>query len=165
VFRIFRDVRFSKDKSPYKTHIGGYVRIAGSGEGGGDGPSATAPLYVHIGVGELFVAGGHYMMAGDDLIRFREALLDDARGGPLASMLKALAKRGFTVGSYDALKKVPRGIDPAHPRAELLKRKGLIVSFPPLPKELLVSPKLVDWLVKHTKQAAPVVEWLALAME
>lgn len=75
------------------------------------------------------------------------------------------------VGAVDAahldqtLKKIPRGMDPEHPRAELLKQKGLIVSFPPLRKELLVSRALVEWLVKHTKQAAPLVEWLALAME
>src|SRR5262245_53764319 len=51
VFRIHRDVRFSKDKSPYKTHIGGYVAV----EGGQAGPSATAVLYVHVGATETFV--------------------------------------------------------------------------------------------------------------
>jgi uncharacterized protein (DUF2461 family) len=55
---------------------------------------------------------------------------------------------------------VPRGFDPDHPRADLLKRKGLIVTFPDLPRELLVSRKLADWLVTHAKRAVPLVEWL-----
>src|SRR5436309_1553936 len=58
VFRIHRDVRFSSDKSPYKTHIGGYVAIAG----GNGGPSVPAPVYIHLGATESFVASGHYMM-------------------------------------------------------------------------------------------------------
>jgi uncharacterized protein (TIGR02453 family) len=157
VFRIHRDVRFSKDKSPYKTHIGGCIAIDGTG----GGPSAVSPLYFHVGAGERFVAAGHYVMDGPQLARFRAALLDDARGGALATTLKSLARAGFTVGSHETLKKVPRGIDPDHPRAALLRRKGLIVSYPDLPAELLVSRDLVDWLVRHTKRVVPVVEWLA----
>ena len=157
VFRIYRDVRFSKDKSPYKTHIGGLIGI----EGGGRGPGAVAPLYVHLGADERFVAAGHYMMDGPQLARFRAAVLDDHRGRPLATTLAALERAGFAVGSHEVLKKVPRGVDPAHPRASLLRRKGLIVSFPMLPAELLVSHGLVDWLVRHVKRVVPLVEWLA----
>src|SRR4051794_23655592 len=63
IFRIHRDVRFSKDKSPYKTHIGGYLGVEGSGAG----PSGAAALYVHIAPDELFVAAGQYTMDGDSL--------------------------------------------------------------------------------------------------
>jgi uncharacterized protein (TIGR02453 family) len=157
LFRIYRDVRFSKDKSPYKTHIGGYVAL----EGSGNGPSAVAPLYLHVGTTGRFVAAGHYMMDGPQLARFRAAVLDERSGGRLAAMLKTLGRAGFEPGSHDALKKVPRGMDPAHPRADLLKRKGLIVSFPEIPRDLLVRRELVDWLVKHTKRVVPLVEWLA----
>ena len=66
VFRIYRDVRFSKDKSPYKTHIGGYVAT----QGDRSGPSARAVLYFHIGAGELLAASGQYMMDGPQLARF-----------------------------------------------------------------------------------------------
>ena len=59
------------------------------------------------------------------------------------------------------LQRVPRGLDPDHPRADLLKRKGLIVTFPGPKPALLVARTLVDWLVTHTKRAAPLVEWLA----
>src|SRR5262249_15494302 len=157
VFRIHRDVRFSKDKSPYKTHIGGYVAL----EGSGNGPSAVAPLYVHLSGNERFVAAGHYMMDGPQLARFRAAVLDERSGSRVAATLKSLARAGFEPGSHDALKKVPRGIDPAHPRADLLKRKGLIVSFPEIPRDLLVKRELIDWLVKHTRRVVPLIAWLA----
>jgi len=161
VFRIYRDVRFSKDKSPYKTHIGGYVAI----DGDGDGPSAAAVLYVHIGASELFVASGQWMMDPQQLTRFRAALLDDRRGEALTGILRKLGRAGFEVGSHDVLRKVPRGFDPAHPRAELLKRKGLIVSFPDPPRRLLVKRELVDWLVAHTKRVVPLVDWIAALAE
>jgi uncharacterized protein (TIGR02453 family) len=157
VFRIYRDVRFSKDKSPYKTHIGGYVGI----EGAGHGPSGTAALYVHLAAKEAFVAAGQYMMDGAQLARFREAVIEDRRGGEIAAILRKLTRAGFAVGSHDVLQRVPRGVDPDHPRAELLKRKGLIITFPDLPRKLLVSRALVEWLVTHTKRVVPLVEWVA----
>src|SRR6266478_912321 len=76
VFRIYRDVRFSKDKSPYKTHIGGYIAVDGTGQG----PSAAAALYFHVGAEEVFVAAGQYMMDGEQLARFRQAVVDDRQG-------------------------------------------------------------------------------------
>ena len=161
VFRIHRDVRFSKDKSPYKTHIGGYVAIDGAGRG----PSAPAALYVHIGATEVFVAAGQYMMDPTQLARFREAVADDRRGGALGAILGKLTRAGFTVGSHDVLQRVPRGHDPDHPRAALLRRKGLIVTFPDPARGLLVRRALVDWLVTHTTRAVPLVEWLAALAE
>ena len=161
VFRIYRDVRFSKDKSPYKTHIGGYVGIQGSG----DGPSGVAALYVHLGAEEVFVAAGQYMMDGPQLARYRAAVLDGRRGADVATIVRKLARAGFAAGSHDALQRVPRGVDPDHPRADLLKRKGLIVTFPDPPASLLVSPKLVDWLVGNVRRVVPLVEWLAAVGE
>ena len=157
VFRIYRDVRFSKDKSPYKTHIGGYVAVDGTGHG----PSAAAALYFHVAADELFVAAGQYMMDGTQLASFRRAIVDDGQGGALQQLLRKLTRAGFGVGSHDTLQRVPRGFDPDHPRADLLKRKGLIVTFPALPRRLLVSRKLVDWLTVHAKRTVPLVEWLA----
>jgi uncharacterized protein (TIGR02453 family) len=156
IFRIYRDVRFSKDKSPYKTHIGGYVPLAGAARG----PNQPVPVYVQLGT-ETFVGAGHYMMEPAQLARFREAVLDDAQGKTLARIVATLEKAKFRLVSYDALKKVPRGIDPAHPRAELLKRKSLAVEFPTLPKRLVTSRKFVDWLVDRVDQSRPLVEWLA----
>jgi uncharacterized protein (TIGR02453 family) len=157
VFRIHRDVRFSKDKSPYKTHVGGYLGIAGSGAG----PSGAAALYFHVGAGELFACAGQYMMDGEQLKRFRAAVGGEERGAELAKIVGALGRAGFTIDSYEQVQRVPRGFDAEHPRADLLRRKGLIAMFPPPPRTLLTSPKLVDELVTHAKKAVPLVEWLA----
>jgi uncharacterized protein (TIGR02453 family) len=157
VFRIHRDVRFSKDKAPYKTHIGGYLGIAGSAAG----PAGAAALYVHVGADELFVCAGQYMMDGEQLKRFRAAVVDAERGKALTALLRPLLRAGYTVESHDQLQRVPRGFDPEHPQADLLRRKGLIVAFPAPARSLLTSPQLVDWLVTHSRRAVPLVEWLA----
>ena len=157
VFRIYRDVRFSKDKSPYKTHIGGYIPM----QGGGAGPEHPTPLYLHLGNEGPFAAAGHYVMNPAQVARYREAVLDDKRGKALVKLVAAVEKAGGKVEAYDELKKVPRGFDPDHPRAEFLRKKSLTVTFPTLPKRLLVSRALVTWLVTQVERARPVVEWLA----
>jgi uncharacterized protein (TIGR02453 family) len=158
VFRIFRDVRFSKDKSPYKTNLAGYVPTQRTGKA----TSSPAAMYLHIGT-EKVAAAGHYMMEPQDLARFRAAVVDDARGKELLKILAKLKKKGFSIESHGELKRVPKGFDPAHPRADLLKYKGLIASFPKFPAGIIASPKLVSWLVKGSKDVAPLVEWLVLA--
>jgi uncharacterized protein (TIGR02453 family) len=157
VFRIHRDVRFSKDKAPYKTHIGGYLALGGTRAG----PSAAAALYFHVAADELFAAAGQYVMDGEQLKRFRAAIVDAKRGRQLSALLGTLTRAGFTLGSHEQLQRVPRGFDPEHPQAELLRRKGLIVSFPAPARTLLVSRQLVTRLTAHAKAAAPLVEWLA----
>jgi uncharacterized protein (TIGR02453 family) len=156
VFRIHRDVRFSKDKSPYKTHVGGYIPLAQSGHG----PGQPVPVYVQLGT-ETFVGAGHYVMDPGQLLRYRAAVVDDARGRALARILATATKAGFTLVSFETLKKVPRGFDPDHPRAELLKRKSLALEFPALPRKLIESRALVPWLVKQVDRARPLVAWLA----
>lgn len=165
VFRIFRDVRFSKDKAPYKTHIGGFVPMKRSGKKATDLPMA---LYFQVGAGSktergTFAAAGHYMMEPESLARFRKAVADDARGKELMKIVASLAKKGFSIDSHDALKRVPKGFDPEHPRADYLKRKGLTVGFPALPAGILVDRKLVKWLAQACKTTAPLVEWLVYA--
>jgi len=157
IFRIHRDVRFSKDKAPYKTHIGGYLGVEGSAAG----PGGAAALYVHVAADELFVCAGQYMMDGEQLKRFRAAVVDAKRGKQLGTLLATLTRAGFGVDSHEQLQRVPRGFDPEHPHADLLRRKGLIVAFPAPERALLTSRKLVDWLVTHSKPTVPLVEWLA----
>jgi uncharacterized protein (TIGR02453 family) len=162
VMRIHRDVRFSKDKSPYKTWIGGGVSVAR----GAKLPEAPAALYMHIGLGHgpttCFGAAGIYGMMPESLARYRAALLDDKRGREVAGMVAKLEKKGFQVGAMETLQKVPRGVDEKHPRARLLKMKGLIVSFEP-PAGSVAKRALLDWAVERAKAAAPLVEWLAFA--
>jgi len=159
LFRIFRDVRFSKDKAPYKTHVGGIIPLKRQGKV----TEVPMALYMHVGEPKSFGAAGHYMMDPRSLERFRAAVADDKRGAELDKLLKGLVKKGFVVGSHDFYKRVPKGYDPEHPRAEHLRRKGLTVAFPELPKGILATPKLVPWVVTQTKAAAPLVEWLAFA--
>ena len=88
VFRIHRDVRFSKDKAPYKTHIGGYLGVDGSAAG----PGGAAALYVHVAADELFVCAGQYMMDGEQLKRFRAAVVDAKRGKELGDAARARSR-------------------------------------------------------------------------
>ena len=162
VMRIYRDVRFSKDKSPYKTWIGGGVSVARSAKL----PEAPAALYLHMGVegarSFAFGAAGIYGMMPDALARYRAALTDDQRGREVAALVAKLEKKGFKATAMETLKKVPRGIDPEHPRARLLKMKGLIVTFEP-PAASIAKRSLLEWAVERARQAAPLVEWLTFA--
>jgi hypothetical protein len=69
-------------------------------------------------------------------------------------------KKGFTVDSFEQLKRVPPGFAPDHPRAGLLKRKGLGIGYPKIPAAVRFSPKLSKWLADRSKEAATVVTWL-----
>jgi uncharacterized protein (TIGR02453 family) len=120
-------------------------------------------LYLHVGAQESFGAAGHYMMEPDSLDRFRKAVADDRKGKELEKLLAALKKKGFEPDSHDRLQRVPKGFDPDHPRADLLKLKGLVVSFPDLPAGILAKPALTKWVADACKTAAPFVEWLAFA--
>lgn len=155
VMRIHRDVRFSKDKAPYKTHIGAVITVAGKavGEGG------NAALYVHLGVDEEFVGVGSYMFDAAKLARWRKAVAGKP-GAALAALIAKLRRAGYVVGGHDDYKKVPAGFPPDHPRADLLRMRGLTGSLPAIPKGLLLRPGLADWLVGHGKSLAPLVAWL-----
>jgi uncharacterized protein (TIGR02453 family) len=160
VFRINRDVRFSKDKTPYKTTVSGVLAVARAAKA----TEAPAALYVQVGT-EIICASGLYAMDATALERYRAAVADDRRGVELTRILARLARAGFDLEHMGegSLKRVPKGFDPEHPRAELLKRKGLGVLYPALPKELLTSPKLVKWLLEPVKKTVPLVEWLTMA--
>ncbi len=132
MFRPYNDVRFSKNKPPYKTAQGAY----GESEGG-------TGHYVQFSAAGVMVGAGYYAMAKDQLVRFREAIDGDATGTELAALVADAEKRKYTIGAIDTLKTAPRGYPKDHPRIELLRRKGLIAT-----KEF-GAPK---WI--HTKGAA-----------
>jgi uncharacterized protein (TIGR02453 family) len=155
VMRIYRDVRFSKDKTPYKTHIGAVISTAGKSlsEGG------NAALYVHIGLEEEFCGVGTYEFDAPKLAKWRKAVAGK-HGAPLEKLLWKLRGNGYTVGAHDDYKRVPKGFDEDHPRAELLKMRGLTCAFPKIPKGLLFKPALAEFLVEHGKATAPLVKWI-----
>jgi uncharacterized protein (TIGR02453 family) len=155
VMRIHRDVRFSKDKAPYKTHIGAVIVVAGRklGEGG------NAAMYVHIGLDEEFVGVGCYMFDAQKLAKWRKAVAGP-KGADLAKLVQKLRKAGYVVGGHDDYKRVPKPYADDHPRAEFLKMKGLTGGFPAIPKGMLHRGELAGWLVKHGVAMAPLVSWL-----
>ena len=111
IFRPYRDIRFSADKSPYKTAIGASLAKGG---------------YVHLSADGLAVALGYHLMAPDQLARYRRAVAEDVTGEQLRRVLADLKGRGVDVIGEEPLKTVPRGFTKDHPRADLLRYKGLI---------------------------------------
>ncbi len=160
VFRLQRDVRFSLDKSPYKTHVSGLLAL----RGGGENAEAPAALYLQLGT-ETFVGAGAWSMTGPTLKAWRETLLDPRRGAALGRLVDDLTARGYDPSAMESLKTAPRGVDPGHPRIALLKMKGLALGFPAIPKGLVASPDFADWIVERAGECAPVVQKLARLLD
>jgi len=149
IFRPYRDVRFAKDKTPYKENIG----ALGESEGG-------AGYYVHLNASGMFAGSGYYHMASDQLERFRTAVDADTTGAVLAKRLAEVTKAGFQVGAMDELKTAPRGYAKDHPRVEILRRKGLFVGKE-WPRAKWMSTKAVADRVGQAWDAGnPVNAWL-----
>jgi uncharacterized protein (TIGR02453 family) len=110
IFRPYRDVRFSKDKSLYNTHNGALV---GSG-------------YIQLSARGLAAGDGMYGMDPDQLRRYRQAVASDAAGEELERVIRAVGQHGISVHGHDSLKTAPRGYPADHPRIGLLRHKGLI---------------------------------------
>src|SRR5262245_43807871 len=155
VLRIYRDLRFAKDRAPYKTHIAGVIRLAGAAIA----QAGIAVLYLHLGLDEEYVGVGCYQFDERRVARWRRAVVG-APGRALLQILAGLRRKGYEAGGYEQYARVPKGFAPDHPRAELLKYKGLICSFPSIPAGLLHKPELARWLLGHAKTTAPLVIWL-----
>lgn len=148
IFRPHRDVRFSRDKSPYKTAAGAVTEGAG-GEA----------YYVQISAEGLMVASGYYRMAPDQLARYRAAV-DDARSGrALERALADVAEAGLDVGG-EALKTAPRGYPRDHPRVTLLRHKGVTVGRTFAPARWLGTRACLDRITTTWDRAAGVHRWL-----
>ncbi|MGF1467570.1 MAG: DUF2461 domain-containing protein [Sandaracinaceae bacterium] len=155
IFRIYRDVRFSADKSPYKTHAGAIVPLlpAGSAEHG------ALVAYFHFDASERYGGVGFYELPKDALRRYRVAVASDD-GEELVRRIRALEKRKFELLSREALKRVPPGFPQDHPRADLLRRKGLFFRFPPISKTAIRKPELVGWVGERAAEARPALDWV-----
>ncbi|SDC28012.1 DUF2461 domain-containing protein [Actinokineospora iranica] len=114
VFRPFRDVRFAKDKTPYKTHCGGVIE---AGRGGG-------AYYVEVGPAGLRVGGGCFHLAADQLARFRAAVAEEIHGDALRAILAKLERSGWEILG-DRLRTAPRGYPKDHPRIDLLQYRSV----------------------------------------
>jgi uncharacterized protein (TIGR02453 family) len=138
IFRPYRDVRFSADKTPYKTHCGAIV--------GG--------YYVQVGADGIMVAGGYYQMASDQVQRFRVAVGEDLRG-----RLDTLTEAGLTVAG-NRLATRPRGVDVDHPRLDLLRYRSLYAWRRWPGEEPMLRPDLVQRVADTWRDLTPLIEWL-----
>lgn len=158
LFRINRDTRFSKDKSPYKTNIGIFFW-----EGGPKKMESTG-FYFHLQPEVLMCGVGMPMFPKGLIETYREAVIDEKLGAKLRAVIEDLGPaynghpdRRMPIEAY---KRVPRGYDPEHPNAELLKLKGLHAGLEtPIPSELH-SAKLVDHCFERFQHLAPLHFWL-----
>ncbi len=148
VFRPFRDVRFAKDKTPYKTNQGAFVGV---------GPACG--WYVEIAARGVRTGAGFYDASAAALGLIRASVADDATGKQLQRILTKLEKAGFTVDG-DRLKTAPRGYDVDHPRIELLRHRSLTVAKDYGFEPIIHTPELLDAVRADWKAARPLVEWV-----
>jgi uncharacterized protein (TIGR02453 family) len=156
LFRIYRDTRFSKDKSPYKTNVGIHFRHERAKD-------ARAPgYYLHIGPDEVFAGGGIWHPDTDAATRIREAIVADPERWRRATRTGAFARR-LELGG-DSLKRVPSWADPEHPLAEDLKRKDFF-GWARLTENDVLAPGFVDEYGRICRAAAPLMRFLCDALE
>jgi uncharacterized protein (TIGR02453 family) len=149
IFRPYRDVRFAKDKTPYKTHQGAFVRVA----------DATG-WYVELSPRGVRTGGGFYHAETRRLAAVRQAIDRDEDGSDLERILRALARKKFEIGG-DRLRTNPRGYDKDHPRIDLLRHKSIVanhlIGFEPV----IHTPELLTLVRKDWRATRPLVEWSA----
>jgi uncharacterized protein (TIGR02453 family) len=155
LFRIYRDTRFAKDKSPYKTNLGIHFRHERAKD-------AHAPgYYLHIGPDEVFAGGGIWRPATEAATKIREAIVADPARWRAATRTGAFTKQLGLGG--DSLKRVPSWADPDHPFADDLKRKDFFASTR-LSLSDVVAPGLVDEYARLCQAAAPFTHLLCDAL-
>ncbi len=153
VFRPYRDVRFAKDKTPYKTAQGAFVSAA---------PSTG--WYVQVGAPGVRVGGGYYHAGGPDLARIRAAIDVDHSGRELEGILATLSEDGFEIGG-EKLKTSPRGYAADHPRIELLRHKSMPVGRSYGFDKVIHTHELVDRVRADWRALRPLVEWIGARMD
>lgn len=147
LFRPHRDVRFSKDKAPYKDHQGLFVPT-----------SARMGWYVQVGPGGLRTAGGFWASESDQLARYRAGVADDVVGERLRAIVDALSENGFEIGG-DVLATRPRGIPADHPRLDLLRHRTLAASRDHGTPDWLETEEVFDRVREDWVALRPLVEW------
>jgi uncharacterized protein (TIGR02453 family) len=149
LFRPNKDVRFSKDKRPYKDHIAAY----GESQGG-------AGYYVQFSATGIVAGSGYYHMANDQLDRFRAAVDGEAVGQEVAEVCAELRRQGLEITAIGSLKTAPRGYARDHPRIELLRLKGLVATRHWKPVKWMQTKAVVGRVREAWEIAAPMNAWL-----
>jgi len=148
VFRPYRDVRFAKDKTPYKTHQGAFVP---------SGPSTG--WYVQVGAPGVRVGVGFYEASPARLAAIRTAIAEERRGRQLARIIAKLQRDGWELGG-DTLKTSPRGYDPGHPRIELLRHRSMTLGRSYGFEPVIHTAELLELVRADWRAATPFVRWI-----
>jgi uncharacterized protein (TIGR02453 family) len=147
-FRPYRDVRFSADKSPYKTHLGAVA-----------GPSKGAGCYVQLSADGLAVGGGFHSHGAAQTARFRAAVAAPASGEALEKIVNSLRGKGFAVMGA-SVKTAPRGYPKDHPRIELLRLAELMVIRQLGTPAWLATARAATEVAKAWRQVRPLADWI-----
>ncbi|GIF03858.1 DUF2461 domain-containing protein [Actinoplanes siamensis] len=145
IFRPYRDVRFSKDKTPYKTHLGAWLESGG---------------YIQLSADGLAAGSGFYQMDSGQLDRYRRAVANDVSGTLLTGVIAEIEKAGIEVAGRDTLKTAPRGYPKDHPRIGLLRHKGLITWREWAPAAWLGTASAKGRVVEFLRRSRPLRHWL-----
>lgn len=159
MFRIHRDVRFSRDKSPYKTHAACWAYHQDAGRGVGSVAHGGAGVYVHLEPGASMIAAGIWMPPKPALDLIRERLLEHHRDFATILGATSLRRRFGPLSDEAMLVRAPRGVDPEHPAAEWLRYKSFTVSRP-VTDAVMTSPALLKELGRDLRTLGPLVRWL-----
>ena len=149
IFRPYRDVRFSADKSPYKTHQGAFFEIL-------DGVG----YYVQLDADGLYLAGGFHAHSKDQTARYRSAVDAPGSGSELEKIITKLTKAGFELGG-DRVKTRPRGVPADHPRLELMRHESLVAGRRHEPSASLHTAATLSVVRREWRSLQPLMEWTA----
>lgn len=154
IFRYYRDTRFSKDKSPFKTHLGIFFWE-------GNRPKMECPgFYFHLEPPNLFLAAGLYCFTKELLAEYRDSVVDPRYGAQLTVAVKEIeARPGYELGGRH-YKKTPRGYDPGHENARLLLHSGLWAEVSEAIPPEFYTPQVIKYCFERFKNMAPIFEWL-----
>jgi uncharacterized protein (TIGR02453 family) len=148
VFRPYRDVRFSADKSPYKTHQGAFCEQAGG-----------VGFYLQLDADGLLTAGGFYAHSREQTARYRAAVDSDSAGRELEKIMKTLGRYGFEQGG-DRVRTRPRGCPPDHPRLDLMRHESLTAAHRLPATTELSTPAALDLVRTDWRRLRPLVDWV-----
>jgi len=147
VFRPYRDVRFSADKSPYKTAQGAFLEV-----------EPGVGYWISVGADGVTVGGGFHAHDRAQISRFRAAVDDDTSGRALVGVLEKLTKAGYEIGGQ-AVRTRPRGVPADHPRLDLMRHEYVTVGRH-VDDEQAGSAGFVEVLTADWRRVAPLVEWV-----
>lgn len=158
LFKINRDVRFSKDKSPYKTYMGIWLWE------GGRKRMESSGFYLHVENKKLLIGVGIKMFPKPLLNRYREAVVDKKQGAALKSAVKKITDKGYLIDGKH-YKKTPRGFDAEHPHAPYLLFNGLTARVEEKVPDVFYSEAIIDYAYDHYKNMLPLHRWLRKSLD